>query len=156
MPRGYPKNGINKTSFKKGHAGYWSDKKRPPFSKEHKEKISESHKGDKNPSWGKRGEKSLKYIKDRTLLKKTDHRANTANWEWKRQCKKRDKNKCRIADGNCKGQLEIHHILSYKEYPELRYDINNGITMCHFHHPRSKEKERQMIPILKIIIESNI
>lgn len=142
------------TQFKKGHKGYWLGKKRPSFSKEHKQKISKSHIGEKNPSWGLRGEKSRKYIKDRTLLKKTDHRANTANWEWKRLCKKRDKNKCRIADYNCKGKLEIHHILSYKDYPELRYEINNGITLCHFHHPRKTEDVIALSPYFQQLVKN--
>lgn len=40
----------------------------------------------------------------------------------------------------------VHHILGFKEHPELRYDINNGITLCHFHHPRKKEEEKRLIP----------
>ena len=143
------------TRFIKGHKGYWSGKKMPTRTEEHKRKIAESHMGEKNPAYGKIGELNPRYIKDRTLLKKTDHRANSANWEWKRKCKIRDENKCRIADDNCKGQLEVHHILSYKDHPELRYEINNGITLCHFHHPRSRIKEKELSPYFIYLITNN-
>jgi NUMOD3 motif-containing protein len=43
------------------------------------------------------------------------------------------------------GRLEAHHILNWREYPELRYDINNGITLCHAHHPRKRAEEKRMV-----------
>lgn len=152
MPKGYNKNGLNISRFQKGHIGYWVGKKRLPFTKVHKDKISESHKGDKNPSYGKLGENSAKWIKDRTKLKKTDHRANTMNWEWKRKCKERDSYLCRLVNETCKDQLEVHHILSYTKYPELRYEINNGITLCHHHHPRKKTEETRLSTYFKELI----
>lgn len=45
-----------------------------------------------------------------------------------------------------KGRLEVHPILGFTKFPELRYDINNGITLCHFHHPRVREEEKRLSP----------
>lgn len=48
MPKGVPKSGVNKGWFKYG-SGFWTGKKRAPFSKEQREKMSRSHKGTKKP-----------------------------------------------------------------------------------------------------------
>jgi len=34
-----------------------------------------------------------------------------------------------------KKDIEAHHIHSYKDYPEFRYDVNNGTVLCkNCHH----------------------
>lgn len=47
---------------------------------------------------------------------------------WRNQVLLRDDFECK----KCKTSwsLEAHHIYSYKHEPDLRYDINNGITLC--------------------------
>jgi hypothetical protein len=51
---------------------------------------------------------------------------------WKKECIKRDNHICQ----DCKiqyllaGMLDVHHLKSKSKYPELRYDLNNGITLC--------------------------
>lgn len=67
---------------------------------------------------------------------------------WK---KERDK-VCRIADVNCGGRLEAHHILGWTKYPELRYDIKNGITLCHAHHPRKRSEEAKLSPYFQKLV----
>lgn len=93
-----------------------------------------------------RGEKHPRWIKDRTLLK-DDHkdRGGQLHREWSISVKKRDNWKCKINNNDCNGRIEAHHILSWKDYPELRYIINNGITVCHYHHPRTKIKEKSLV-----------
>ena len=59
---------------------------------------------------------------------------------------KRDNFKCKIGNKDCIGRIEAHHILIWSEYPELRYEINNGITLCHAHHPKKRAEEKQLVP----------
>lgn len=60
--------------------------------------------------------------------------------EWKEQVKKRDNYKC----VNCKNsnliELRVHHIKDFWIYPNLRYEVDNGLTLCIRCHPL-KHKE---------------
>lgn len=47
---------------------------------------------------------------------------------WRREVFKRDNYTCQICGG--KGRIEADHIKSWRDYPELRYDLNNGRTLC--------------------------
>lgn len=101
--------------------------------------------------------KHPRWIDDRTRLSKGDeYRNNPAHFNWAMCVKKRDGWKCRIADHNCSGRMEAHHILGWKSHPDLRYQINNGITLCHFHHPRSRAKEAELSPYFqKLVLTGN-
>lgn len=103
-----------------------------------------------------RGINSPRWIGDEQRLinryQTSKERMNTLYVRWKNSCLRRDNYKCKINNCDCKGHLEVHHILGYKDHPELRYDINNGITLCHFHHPRVREEEKRMIPTFKELL----
>jgi len=106
------------------------------LSEEHKKKIGEAQKGEKNHFW-KGG------ISNR---KRDDRRNDSAYNEWVRLVKSRDNWKCRINNKDCKGKVVAHHILPWRNFPELRYEINNGITLCQSHHPRVRTEEKRLIP----------
>ena len=72
--------------------------------------------------------------------------------KWSKSVKNRDKWVCRIADVNCDGRLEAHHILSWKDFPELKYEVNNGITLCHAHHPRKRVDEAKLSPYFQQLV----
>lgn len=50
--------------------------------------------------------------------------------EWRRAVYERDNYTCRCCGCKKGGSLEAHHIYSFSEYKKLRYDVNNGITLC--------------------------
>ncbi len=119
---------------------YWAGKKRPPFSEETKNKISLAHKGEKNYRW----------IKDRSKLVRRN-RSDPDFIQWRKNVFIRDEYKCKIC-GESNKYVQAHHILSWREYPELRYEINNGITLCLAHHPRKRAEEKRLAPILKKLV----
>jgi hypothetical protein len=74
------------------------------------------------------------------------------NRSWAKAVKNRDDWKCKIANDNCSGTLEAHHILGWKDYPELRYKLNNGISLCAFHHPNKRDDEVRLSPYFQSLI----
>lgn len=76
----------------------------------HQKQQRENH-----PSW--KGE-----LVDRTKRWCSDYK------HWRLSVFERDNNQCCLCGSTIK--LNAHHLKSWKNYPELRYDINNGITLC--------------------------
>lgn len=118
-----------------------------------KVKISLGKKGS-TFHWNKphpKGKEHPRYIIDRTQLARKDERNDSAYNDWRKQVWLRDSFKCRI-NIDCSGKIEAHHILIWKDYPELRYNINNGITLCHAHHPRKRAEEKRLAPIFQELV----
>lgn len=65
---------------------------------------------------------------------------------------KRDKRKCQFPD--CRKQAkQVHHIIPWHSSVHLRYDENNGISLCKECHDKIKNKESYFIPIFASIIK---
>lgn len=115
---------------------YWKDKKRPEVSqwlhtKEVAKKISDTLRakitlgerfggnqiGEKNPSW--KGGVSRAYKSGYYSIEYK---------EWRKAVFERDGYACRICGHN--GFITAHHIKSFAHYPELRFELNNGMTLC--------------------------
>ena len=99
--------------------------------------------GENNPCW--RGGVS----KRRTSEKK---HLCSRYMGWMKEVKNRDGWKCKMHNEDCCGPLEAHHILSWREHPKLRYEVNNGITLCRFHHPRRWDEEKRLISTFQKLV----
>jgi hypothetical protein len=53
---------------------------------------------------------------------------------WRQQVYTRDKFCCRWPNCQNNKKLNAHHIKTWAHYPGLRFDVNNGITLCKEHH----------------------
>ena len=147
------------------HLGQKAWNKGKKLSKEQINKIRISRLGTKNP-WSEEaklnfrklmcGSNNPKWVSDRSKLQKyndndKDRRSSSYNF-WRKQVWERDQWICKLKSKECSGRLETHHILCWKEYPELRYDVNNGITLCHAHHPRVRAEEKRLIPYFQRLV----
>ena len=52
---------------------------------------------------------------------------------WRQAVLIRDKTTCQRC-GVSNVEMHVHHIKSYKDFPDLRFDVANGITLCHRCH----------------------
>jgi hypothetical protein len=108
------------------------------------------NKGKKMPQIS--GENHYNYKKDRSTIAKKQERNDTAYKEWRNKVVKRDSYRCKMTNIDCRGKIEVHHILSWRDYENLRYDINNGICLCKYHHPRKREDEISMSTYFKKLL----
>jgi len=86
------------------------------------------------------GKNNARWIKNRSKLKCRPIR-NKENIEWVIKVFERDDYACLL----CKkrgGDLEAHHIKRWADYPELRYEVSNGATLCKKCHLLTRGKEK--------------
>ncbi len=92
-----------------------------PHSEETRRKISESRKGKNigsaNPMW-KGGKSSEDYLERRRFRRELQSIVFA-----------RDNYTCQVCD-SYGGSIQVDHIKSWSDYPELRFDINNCRTLC--------------------------
>ena len=63
---------------------------------------------------------------------------------WCEDVKVRDINKC-VRCGSTE-RVSAHHIKPWKDFPELRFDVNNGISLCGACHAKEEGFQKGSIP----------
>ena len=102
-----------KASIRMSKLGKWKGENNP--------RVKNPLRGSSNPNWqGGITPENFK-IRNSTEMK-----------EWKIAVFKRDSHTCQRC-GN-KNYNEAHHIKCFSKYPEYRFDVSNGITLCKFCH----------------------
>lgn len=61
--------------------------------------------------------------------------------KWRKDIYERDNFCCQWPNCLSTKKLNAHHIKKWSEYPGLRYNLNNGITLCATHHKMIKNME---------------
>ena len=105
------------------------------LTEEHREKVIKSLKhmtGEKSSNW-KGGITPVNALIRHSLKMK----------EWRKQVFRRDNYTCQscgVRNGNGKRvYLEAHHINPFAKFPELRFELSNGLTLCRLCHDLTKK-----------------
>lgn len=106
--------------------------------------------------WRMSGPNNPRWVHDRSKVKLDTERGGPLHKQWSKNVKDRDGWTCKIANNDCSGRVIAHHILSWRDYIELRYEVNNGITLCHAHHPRKRNDEIKFAPLYQNILGVDI
>ena len=78
----------------------------------------------------KRGSDNANWVGDAGLTHRNALiRVSIEFQEWRANVFTRDDYTCRDC-GKRGGDLQAHHIKPFATYPELRFDVNNGLTLC--------------------------
>ncbi len=91
-------------------------------SKETRVKMSLNHanyNGENHPNW--KGGITPEYHK----IRGSDEYNN-----WRRKVFERDNYTCQLCGNNKSGTLRAHHVKFFSKYPELRFEVSNGLTVC--------------------------
>lgn len=88
------------------------------ISDAHKKLLSELKQGQKNPNW-----KGGIYVTNNAIRRSPQYK------RWQKEIYSRDSFTCQIC-GSVGKKLRANHIKKFSDFPELRFEVTNGITIC--------------------------
>lgn len=101
-------------------------------------KLPESHR--RNMAISQQGVKSHLYKDGLSHLRKSERNRmmQTIDYKlWREAVFKRDKYQCVIGGKKHSNRLEADHIKKWADYPELRFKVSNGRTLCKECHKKT-------------------
>jgi hypothetical protein len=102
---------------------------------------------------GMHGDKNINWKGGIAYLNTLEKRMNIEWRIWHSECFKRDNKTCRVCLSKDK-RLELHHIHTWSEHKDKRYDVSNGITLCSACHKLCHYKEKYLIDFFEGILNS--
>lgn len=76
------------------------------------------------------GENNVNYNPDLTERDRIDRRIIPKYCEWRDAIKERDNYTCRACGVRGSSHMAAHHLNAWFSFPEQRFDLNNGVTLC--------------------------
>lgn len=135
-----------------------------PQTEELRKKRGDAHKGKPKPAW-------LRAKWSRALLGRLrpdlsgpnhynwkggtdpDRRGMDGKaWRWAMAVKRRDQFTCQRCGLTSKSGMHAHHLWSFRDYPEKRYDVENGVTLCRRCH-FAKGTHRTPMSLLDLFVQ---
>jgi len=126
-------------------------------SEETREKMRANHadfSGDKNPNFSKglHGSSNPNW-KGGVSLEGSKGRNTSQHFLWKGFVFKRDSYTCQLCSTREFDSLISHHIRNWRTHKELRFDIDNGITLCNRCHGTVSRDEEKYALLFDELIE---
>lgn len=87
-------------------------------------------------------------------IKKVSSKRITVTKETYNKVFERDKGKCRLANNQCEGKIELHHVRYRSERKDLINEPNNCVFLCTFHHQLVHSNKKKYQPILLKMLEN--
>ena len=74
---------------------------------------------------------------------------------WRNAVYKRDRFTCQWPGCACKKKgINAHHIRKWADFPSLHYVVENGITLCKFHHHLIQgQEDNYVIMFMRILLQ---
>jgi len=84
--------------------------------------------------------RALMRLQDKAFKNNPDARSGYRYWDWTDAVKTRDNFTCQHCKTYSLKHLHAHHIKDWDNFPELRFDVNNGITLCRGCHRKEENR----------------
>jgi hypothetical protein len=150
--------GIPKRENWERMAGWNTGKPLPEKQRKRLSEIAKRRTGKKSPRYGAKLSKATRRKISDSLKGRFrgpdnpqwqgGHRYIRQNWmsryeykDWRAAVFERDDYTCQMCGKPSNGDIEAHHIRPWAEFPELRFDVSNGITLCQPCHHSTKGQE---------------